>query len=138
MITDWNIQSRAHACQICAKGFRDGQAYHTVLWDRPPCFERQDLCEACWQERSASVAGDPNILSHWQGVYVAPPPAPPEPIKKETAETLLRRLRVRQDPRYEAACYILAVMLERKRLLRVKSQLHENGARTFVYEQPKT
>ena len=34
--------------------------------------------------------------------------------------------------------YILAVMLERKRLLKVKEQLKEEADRVFVYEQPKT
>src|SRR4030095_9375164 len=100
--------------------------YRTVLWDRPPAFERQDFCDKCWQEQSAGVAGNSNILSHWQGVYMAPPPAPPEPIKKEPAESFLRKLLERHESRYDAVCYILAVMLERKRLLRVKSQLSEN------------
>ncbi len=36
------------------------------------------------------------------------------------------------------AGYILAVMLERKRLLKVKEQLVREGKRVFVYEQPKT
>ena len=37
-----------------------------------------------------------------------------------------------------AAGYILAVMLERKRLLKVKEQLVRDGKRVFVYEHPKT
>ena len=37
-----------------------------------------------------------------------------------------------------AAAFILAVMLERKRLLKVKEQLHRDNQRVFVYEHPKT
>ena len=37
-----------------------------------------------------------------------------------------------------AASYILAVMLERKRILRVKDQIKTDGQRIFVYEHPKT
>ena len=42
------------------------------------------------------------------------------------------------DPRYAAASYILAVMLERKRILKVKEQIRTEGRRIFVYEQPRT
>jgi hypothetical protein len=41
-------------------------------------------------------------------------------------------------PEYVPAAYILAVMLERKRLLKVKEQFQRDGQRVFVYEQPKT
>ena len=65
-------------------------------------------------------------------------PAAPDAIQKETAETLLRKLMEKNDPQYRAAAYILAVMLERKKILKVKAQLRENGVRIFIYEQPKT
>lgn len=42
------------------------------------------------------------------------------------------------EPKYAAASYILAVMLERKRLLKIKEQFKREGQRIFVYEQPKT
>jgi len=76
-------------------------------------------------------------MSYWQGVYEAPPP-PSEPIQKETAESLLRKIIELNDPHYIPAGYILAVMLERKRLLKVKEQLVRDGQRVFIYEQPKT
>ena len=61
-----------------------------------------------------------------------------EAIRRETAETLLRKLITLNDPYYIPAGYILAVMLERKRLLKVKQQLVREGRRVFVYEQPGT
>jgi hypothetical protein len=50
----------------------------------------------------------------------------------------LRKLIELDDPRYIPAGYILAVMLERKRLLKVKEQLVREGRRIFIYEHPKT
>jgi hypothetical protein len=61
-----------------------------------------------------------------------------DPIQKETAETLLRKLIEQNDPRYAPAGYILAVMLERKRVLKVKEQVVRDGKRVFIYEQPAT
>src|SRR5262249_3543348 len=73
----------------------------------------------------------------WRAVLNGPPP-PPERIQKETAETLLRKLIERNDPKFIPAGYILAVMLERKRLLKVKEQVVRDGHRVFIYEQPHT
>ena len=50
----------------------------------------------------------------------------------------MRKLIELNDPRYIPAGYILAVMLERKRILKVKEQVVQDGKRTFIYEQPKT
>lgn len=135
---EWNIQSRAHQCHACSAPFKDRQPYHTLLFQGKQGFERRDLCEACRQERQAESVKDPNFVSHWQGIYEAPPAVAPDAIQKETAETLLRKLVERREEKYAAASYILAVMLERKRLLKVKSQLREGGRRIFVYEHGPT
>lgn len=138
-MNEWNIQSRAHVCQTCGRHFADRQPYHTLLVDQRREVSRHDLCETCWREGHADGASSrQGFISHWQGVYESPPPAPPEPIRKENAEGLLRRLIERNDPRYVAAAYILAAMLERKRILKVKEQFQREGRRVFVYEHPKT
>ncbi len=135
-MNEWNIQSRAHVCEACGQPFADKQVYHTLLFDEPPGLRRSDICEACRQS-----AGDARrrtgFISHWQGLYEAPPPLV-DPIQKDTAETLLRKLIEQNDPRYAPAGYILAVMLERKRVLKVKEQIVTDGRRVFIYEQPGT
>ena len=138
-MNDWNIQSRAHACEACAKPFADKQSYHTLLFDEKQDFRRMDICDTCWQGQFSQGATDrKGFISYWQGTYEAPPPAPPDAIQKENAETLLRTIIELQDEKYAPAAYILAVMLERKRLLKVKEQIIRDGARVFIYEQPKT
>jgi hypothetical protein len=138
-MTEWNIQSRGHACEACGASFADKQPYHTVLFDEKSDFRRSDICPACWQKQfSEGVEDRKGFISHWQGLYQAPAPAAAEPIQKETAESLLRKLIELNDPHYIPAGYILAVMLERKRLLKVKEELVRDGKRVFLYEQPKT
>jgi hypothetical protein len=137
-MTDWNIQSRAHACGACGRTFHDEETYHTLLFDEKAAFRRLDICQACWQKQFSDGARErKGFLSYWQGIYEAPPP-PSDPIQKETAESLLRKIIELNDPQYIPAGYILAVMLERKRLLKVKEQLVREGRRVFIYEQPKT
>jgi hypothetical protein len=135
---EWNIQSRGHACEACGKSFADKEVYHTLLFDERAEFKRQDVCVACWEAQFGEGARErKGFVSYWQGVYHAPPP-PTEAIQKETAESLLRKLIELNDPAYIPAGYILAVMLERKRLLKVKEQIQRDGQRIFVYEHPKS
>jgi hypothetical protein len=137
-MTEWNIQSRAHACTACGAPFAHQQHYHTLLFDEKADFRRSDICQACWQKQYSEGASDrKGFISYWQGVYQAPPP-PTETIKKETAESILRKIIELNEPRYIPAGYILAVMLERKRLLKIKEQLKRDGQRVFIYEQPQT
>ena len=137
-MTEWNIQSRAHACGACGRSFHDQEQYHTYLFDEKAAFRRLDVCQSCWQKQFSDGARErKGFVSYWQGIYEAPAPAP-EPIQKGTAESLLRKLIELNDPHYTAAAYILAVMLERKRLLKIKEQLQRDGQRVFIYEQPKT
>lgn len=137
-MNEWNIQSRAHACQACGRHFADKQPYHTALFDLRSEIQRLDLCEPCWKGEGDGARDRKGFISHWQGVYEAPPPAAPEAIQKENAESLLRKLIELNDPKFTAASFILAVMLERKRILKVKEQLQREGGRVFVYEQPST
>jgi hypothetical protein len=137
-MTDWNIQSRAHACGACGRVFHDQEHYHTLLFDEKAAFRRLDVCQGCWEKQFSDGAREgKGFISYWQGIYEAPPP-PAEPIQKETAESLLRKIIELNDPHYIPAGYILAVMLERKRLLKIKEQLVRDGRRIFIYEQPKT
>jgi hypothetical protein len=137
-MNEWNIQSRAPACESCAQPFADRQPYHTLLLDVPPELRRSDICEPCWQKQFAGDATRrAGFISHWQGIFEVPPPVE-DVIQKETAETLLRKLTEQNDPRYAPAAFILAVMLERKRILKVKEQIVREGKRVFIYEQPRT
>lgn len=136
---EWNIQSRAQACQACHKLFAHKELFHTLLFDHKHAYERLDVCGNCWKTQFSQGATDrKGFVSYWQSVYEVPPADAPDPIQKETAESLLRKLIEQNDPSHAAARFILAVMLERKRLLKVKAQLVEDQQRVFVYEHVKT
>ena len=108
----WNIQPRGHQCHKCEQPFEDGAGYHTVLAYEHHEYARMDLCEACWaREHGEGMADRKGFISHWQGTYEAPPPAPPDAIQKATAEGLLRKLLETGEERWREASYILAVML---------------------------
>jgi hypothetical protein len=135
-MNEWNIQSRAHACEACSQPFADQQPYRTVLFEDGKELRRSDICEPCAQN-GGDLRARPGFISQWHGIFEVPPPVT-EVIQKDTAETLLRKLVEQNDPKFAPAAYILAVMLERKRILKVKEELQRDGRRVFIYEQPKT
>jgi hypothetical protein len=135
---DWNIQSRARACQACAKPFVDQTLYYTLLFQQRHRLERMDVCESCWRSQYSQGATDrKGFVSFWQGLFTVPPPPAPEPIQKESAEGLLRQLCEKEMPGLDGVRYILAVMLERKRVLKVKAQVEQEGRRLFLYEHAR-
>lgn len=136
MAQDWDIKPRGESCSVCETPFADGQRYFAALTFGKEGYMRTDYCETCWAAREDE--GTP--YSMWQGTFIMPPPAPEEPLKKETAESLLRRLMEDEDPSKVNAIYILAVMLERKRILVERDiRVRENDDMMIrVYEHRKS
>src|SRR5688572_30379820 len=112
---DWTIQRRAERCAATGQPFRAGEYFYTLLFDDDGGFRREDLSEAAWQARSAE---GPRPFSFWRAKFEPPPPPPPEPLAKESAEDLLRRYMAEESADHANARYILAVMLERKKMLK--------------------
>lgn len=136
MAQDWDIKSRSEACTACSTAFEDGQSYLSALLFGENGYERADFCESCWEKSEAVLSP----YSSWQGIYRKPPPAGShDPLKKETAESLLRKLIEDEDPRNEGVIYILAVMLERKKTLVEKDvTVDDLGTVHRVYEHRQT
>lgn len=135
MAQDWDIKSRSTACTACVIAFDDGQIYMSALSAGEIGYERGDFCEKCWQTKEAELSP----FSAWQGVYRKPPAGPVELLKKETAETLLRKLMEDEDPLNEGVIYILALMLERKKTLIEKYVTVDDFATVHrVYEHRQT
>lgn len=135
MQQDWTIQSRAPRCSVTGVEFQDGEYFYTLLFDEVAGLRREDLSEKAWKERNDSV----QPYSFWRSKFEMPPPAPPEPLAKQTAEDLLRRYMEEESSQHAAARYLLAVMLERKKLLReVQTKRTPEGELTRIYEHAKT
>src|SRR5207244_12547738 len=68
--------------------------------------------------------------------YETRPSEPAQPVKN--AYQLFRRLMASDNPPANA-CYVLAAMLERKRVLKqVKTESRNGGRRVLIYEQGST
>jgi hypothetical protein len=133
LATEWAIKHRSDACSATQRPFAPGEYFYTLLFRDDGGFRREDLTEEAWANRNENI----QPFSFWKTRYEPAPPAPPEPLAKESAEELFRRLSSSENPPANAS-YVLAVMLERKRVLKqIKSEDSERG-RLLIYEHVRS
>lgn len=130
---EWTIKHRADACAVTNRPFAPGEYFYTLLFHDAGGFRREDLSEEAWRNRNENI----RPFSFWKTRYEPLPPPNPEALGKETAEQLFRRLLTSENPPANA-CYVLAAMLERKRVLKqIKTEQTERG-RILIYEHGAT
>jgi hypothetical protein len=136
MNQEWTIQSRAHQCAVSGQPFEEDEVFYTLLYLNGGEFRREDVCDAVFRSRDANA---PEPFSFWKTKYQKPPAAPVEAVTKQTAEGLLRRYVEEARPEHEAVRFVLALMLERKRLLKETAvKRSDDGKLIRIYEQPKS
>ncbi len=131
---EWAIKNRADCCAVTKRSFAPGEYFYTLLYHGADGYRREDLSEEAWQNRNENI----RPFSFWKSRYEALPPKAVESVPKENAEQLFRRLMASDSPPANA-CYVLAAMLERKRVLKqVKTESRDAGRRVLIYEQGST
>ena len=136
MSQEWNIRSRGHVCSFCQKPLVDKAPLVSALKETAGGYERFDCHPECWK----TVERDWEPFSQWDGVYFAPKKEEKkEALKKEDAGELLRKLMTLDDPAMKNVVYVLAVMLERSKIL-IERDAREQEDHTIlrVYEHRRT
>jgi hypothetical protein len=134
LTNEWPIKHRADSCARTGRPFQDGEQFYTLLFREGDGFRREDLSEEAWAQRNENI----RPFSFWKSKYEPPPAAPPEVLGKENAEQLLQRLLLQNDPVNANACYVLALMLERKRVLKPIRNEESAEQPVLIYEHAKT
>ena len=137
MLQQWNIRSRAHECAVTGRPFVDGERHYTAIYIDPATkeYSRRDVSVEAWKEELA----ERKPFSFWKSIYTKNAPEErPEITSKESGMALLQSLIVDDDPHTENARYILALMLERKRILSPTSVKETEQGRMMFYENKKT
>ncbi|QQL43831.1 hypothetical protein [Sulfuriroseicoccus oceanibius] len=138
---NWHIKSRSHSCSVTDRRFEDGEEFYAAIFEAPTGeegFVRRDYCKEAWDDLLATD-GSEMPFSFWKTTYEAPVHQPKEEtVKKEDAESLLRRLVEEDEAHTENARFILAVMLERKKILKNTDTQRIGDTKLLLYEHRKT
>ena len=134
----WNLARRSHRCAKLDRPFVEDEPVYTAVYidEETDQFERADYCEEGWNR----LKDGRTPFSSWKSPYVPPPPpdAKPDVVEKENPEDLLRRLLEENSPATINARFILAIMLERKRVFEQTDTQEEGDQLIRVYRQKKT
>ncbi|MFM8231556.1 MAG: hypothetical protein ACKOAL_10060 [Chthoniobacterales bacterium] len=131
MNQDWEIRKRSEVCTQTNRPFPEGEFFFPAIFRDGDGFRREDVSEEAWSTRTDGDAP----FSFWRSKFEMPPPPPPEPLAKQDAEGILRKLIEENSEPTKNARYILALMLERKRILK---PMESSDPDVLVYERAQT
>ncbi len=131
---DWNIAKSLHRCSSCDKEFTEEEPYFSALFDAEAEFERKDFCTACWD-----TAGHEAAFSFWRTEV----PKPDEPRRVFVDDNVIfdffLRLAAEEDqPLRRNFRYILGLMLMRKKKLKFKDVVRQDGKEYLVLRRSRT
>ncbi len=134
----WHVRNRSRECSITQTPFTEDQPIVTALFPDPESsgYVRKDFCESAWAERSPE---DEVPFSYWRTKFHSTISNENQPVvTKQSAEELLKQL-VEEDLEHtENTRYILAVMLERQKILRETDTQPTPTGILRIYEHRKT
>jgi len=119
--SDWKIGRRGRACDGCGAAFPPATPFHAAIWAEGEAFRRRDLCAACFR------AAPSPPYSHWL-TAIPRPDARKRVFDLGLAAEFLRRLAGEADPGKAALAHLLALLLARKKLVRLEPGRGEDGA----------
>jgi hypothetical protein len=132
---DFKIGRRGGVCGSCGGALVPGASASSALYREPAggaaAFSRKDFCAACFDD--ASRRGDP--FSWWTAVVPAPE------VKKAVfdvgvAREFLLRLLKEDAPERASLRYLLALLLMRKKAVKVGDQFVKDGVDVMVLSVP--
>lgn len=135
----WHLRSRSRRCASTDTPFTEGQPIVTAIFPDPESsgYLRKDFTDEAWNQRSDDTLEKP--FSHWRSKFRPTPVDDTAPaVTKQTAEDLLRTLVEEDQEHTENTRYILALMLERQKLLRETDTQPTTGGTLRIYEHRKT
>jgi hypothetical protein len=134
----WHVRSRSRECAASGRAFTDGETIVTALFPDPESsgYLRRDYSLEAWNELPEDAA---KPFSFWKTTFSAPSGnAAEDPMEKLSPEEILARLVEEDQDHTENTRYILAVMLERQKLLRETDSQRTPSGILRVYEHRKT
>lgn len=132
---DFKIGRRGGTCAACAAALTPGASASSALYREPAggatAFSRKDFCAACFDD--AAKRGEP--FSWWTSVV-------PTPQEKKAvfdvgvAREFLVRLLREDAPERASLRYLLALLLMRKKAVKVGDQFVKDGVDVMVLSVP--
>ena len=130
--SEWNIPPRAEQCAACGRAFEDGQTIRACIHAADGGFARTDVCENC------PIPEDLEPLGLWRTRFRLPQSDPKPQFDRGGLLELLAETAETSDPQSLKFRFVLALLLWRKKALRLIDTRRSGGAELWDFAEPKT
>ena len=128
-MSDWSIKRGEFKCDKCSREFGEDEEHFSALYDENRQFVRRDFCLQCWNNREEG-----EMFSFWKTRV----PAQEEERKivdDEIVMNFFQRLRGETDPMKVNFRYVLALLLMRKKVLKLEDIRYDDKGEALVLKQ---
>jgi hypothetical protein len=131
-MTDYQIQSSTRRCAATGRELKAGERYYSVLIDEGTTLTRRDYSLEAWQ-------GPPErALGFWQGRLPSGSAPRRPPIDEESLVDWIGRLEGELEPGKQSFRYVLALLLVRRRRLRLEDTRQDGGQEVLTLRCART
>jgi hypothetical protein len=129
----WTFRRRKGLCAACERAFDDGEAHFSLLWIEGEELVRSELCRPCWQ---LGQAAREQALFWWRTRHeIAQRKG--LALNLEAIELLFHRLANRAEQHLNELRYLLALILLRKRRLKLVRLARTEQGDAMVVRKPR-
>jgi hypothetical protein len=131
-MTDYQIQNSTRRCALTGRELKPGERYYSVLLDEGGTFTRKDYSLEAWQ-------GPPEgAFSFWQGRLATGSSPRRLVIDDELLIECFHRLEGELEPNKVSFRFVLALLLMRRRRLKLEETRQEGSQEILVLRCPRT
>jgi hypothetical protein len=131
-MNEWRIHHREPRCARCDRAFSEGDRIFSILYLEAERLRREDHCEACFEE-----PGDPRgELLFWRTRH-ALDRRTRFAVDFQAIEELFLALEGSREPARAELRYLLALLLLRKKRLKLVGVRRQTGGETLCLRRPR-
>lgn len=132
MSAEWNMPRRTEACAGCQRGFEFGETFQAFLYEVADGYERRDYCAACQPPEVPAAVGV------WKTRRPEPASRAVRPFDREAIYAFFERLEDAVEPQKVQLRFVLALLLWRKRVLKLERTAQLDDRDTWEFTAPRT
>jgi len=129
---EWNMPRRTDACAGCGRAFEFGETFQAFLYELDGSYTRRDYCTAC------QPPAVPAAVGAWKTRRPAPAPRAVRPFDREAILAFFERLEDAVAAQQVQLRFVLALLLWRKKALKLERTAQLNGRETWEFTAPRT
>jgi hypothetical protein len=118
---------RAETCTACQRVFDVGETFQAFLYETPEGYARRDYCRAC------SPAAAQEAIGSWRTRRPDLSAKKAVPFDREAIYAFFERLEATDDPQRRQFRFVLALLLWRKKVLRLDQTVAEPAGEVWEF-----